>query len=180
MASRLLLLASGVTVGTRELRFGDSSDLVEPEAHIDWPERMASLASSPEAACVSTARRSGREPEVLPELAGFDAGQWAGRSLDEVAADDPDGVMAWLSKPEAAPHGGESLAALILRVGGYCDEREWPQGRSVVVVAPLVGRAIVVHALGAAADVIFRIDLAPLGRVGLSRQGGGWRLQHLG
>lgn len=180
MASRLLLIASGITTGTRTLLFGDRTDLIDPGPDVRWPARMASLTSGPETACLSTARRSGRELEVEPRLASFDAGRWAGRCLDDVAAVDPVGVAAWLRDPTATPHGGESLAALILRVGDYCDEREWPQGRNVVVLTPLVARAIVVHALGAPAAVIFRVDLAPLGRVGLSRQGAGWRLQQLG
>jgi broad specificity phosphatase PhoE len=85
-----------------------------------------------------------------------------------------------MSDPHAAPHGGESLAELVARVGACCDERDWPPGRSVAVVAPLVARAMAVHALAATPEVIFRVDLAPLGRVGLSRHGRGWRLQQLG
>jgi broad specificity phosphatase PhoE len=100
--------------------------------------------------------------------------------LAEVAQEDPAGLAAWMSDATAAPHGGESLAALMRRVGAYCDRREWPSGRSVLVVAPLVARALVAHALAAGPEPIFHLDLAPLGRAGLSRQGRRWRLQQLG
>ena len=52
-------------------------------------------------------------------------------------------------------------------------------GRSVAVVTPLVARALLVHALGAAPEVIFRIDIAPLGRALISRSQQTWRLTSL-
>ncbi|HEX8511297.1 MAG TPA: histidine phosphatase family protein, partial [Propionibacteriaceae bacterium] len=167
--------------GTRELLFGDRTALAGPVETV-WPDRMASLSSGPEPACIETARHSTREPEpeIVPALAGLDAGTWSGRALDDVAVEDPDGVRAWLTDPTASPHGGESLAALVRRVGGYCDDRDWPHGRNVAVVAPLVAKAMAVHALGASPAVIFRLDLAPLSQVGLSRQSSGWRLGQLG
>lgn len=177
--TRLLLLAHGVTSGTRALLFGDRTEL-DREPEVRWPSRIAGLASGPEPACVATARASGLEPEVTVALAGLDAGRWSGRTLDQVAAEDPDGLRSWLTEPEAAPHGGESLAALIRRVGRYCDERDWPAGTNVAVVTPLVGRAGAVHGLGGRADLVFRIDLAPLGRVELSGSPSHWRLQGLG
>ncbi|MGT2529267.1 histidine phosphatase family protein [Streptomyces nojiriensis] len=56
-------------------------------------------------------------PEGHEGLRGLDAGEWAGRTLDEVAAADPAGVHAWLTDPGYAPPGGESTVALIARVG---------------------------------------------------------------
>lgn len=177
--TRLLLLAHGATPGTRGLVFGDRTELVGP-TEVSWPSRMASLVSGPEPACVSTARASGLEPEIVAALAGPDVGSWSGRSLDDVGAEDPDGLQEWLADPAATPHGGESLSALVRRVGGYCDERHWPGGTSVAVVTPLVARAAAVHALGSPPSVIFRLDVAPLGRVVLSRQSSDWRLHGLG
>ena len=53
------------------------------------------------------------------------------------------------------------------------------RGRSVAVVTPLVARAAAIHALGAPPEVIFHIDIAPLGRVLISRSDQIWRLQAL-
>jgi hypothetical protein len=47
------------------------------------------------------------------------------------------------------------------------------------VVTPLVARALLVHALGAAPDVIFHIAIGPLGRASLSRSNFAWRLSRL-
>jgi broad specificity phosphatase PhoE len=180
VAERLVLIAHGATAGTREMVFGDRSALLEPGAGGTLTDRVASWCSGPEPACIETARRLGADPDVLQELVGLDAGRWAGQRLMEVGAVDADGLRGWLSDPTSTPHGGESLARLIQRVGAFCDQRDWAQGRNVVVVAPLVARAMAVHALRSPAEVIFRIDLAPLGRVGLTRHGAGWRLQQLG
>jgi broad specificity phosphatase PhoE len=78
------------------------------------------------------------------------------------------------------PHGGESLAELITRVGRVLDDHPWPHGRSVVVVTSLVARALIVHALGAGPEVIFHIDVSPLSRALISQSDQIWRLQELG
>ena len=64
-------------------------------------------------------------------------------------------------------------------MGRVLDDQQWPDGRSVAVVTPLVARALLVHALGAAPEVIFRIDIAPLGRALISRSQQTWRLTSL-
>lgn len=68
---------------------------------------------------VQTAEALGLSPIVEPLLRECDYGEWAGRSLDDVHSRDPQGIAAWLSDPEAAPHGGESIAELIGRVAPW-------------------------------------------------------------
>jgi broad specificity phosphatase PhoE len=180
VAARLVLVAHGATAGMRELVFGDRTDLLHPELVEPWHPRVASWSRGPEPACLTTAVRLGGDAEVVADLAGPDLGRWTGRTLAEVAADEPDGLGEWMSDPDASPHGGESLAQLVQRVGRHCDGRSWPDGSNVAVVAPLVARAAAVHALAVAPEALFRVDVAPLGRVGLSKQGTSWRLQRLG
>jgi broad specificity phosphatase PhoE len=180
VAQRLTLVAHAPTAGTRDLVFGDRTELADANAIAPLTERVVGWGSGPEPACVATARALGAEPEIISGLAGPDLGRWSGRTLQEVGAAEPEALGAWLRDPDVAPHGGESLTELIRRVGACCDGLEWAQGRTVVVVTSLVARAAAVHALGAGPEVIFRMDLAPLGRVGLSRVGQGWRLQQLG
>jgi broad specificity phosphatase PhoE len=180
MVQRLLIVAHAATQGVHDLVFTDQSELAHPDLVEPIADRVASWSCGPELACLQTARLLGGEPEVITAFAALDAGSWTGRTVQDVAAADPEGLSRWLSDPCARPHGGESLEQLIGRVAHCCDSREWRDGRNVLVVAPLVGRALAVHALGAAPGVIFRIDLAPLHRVGLSRSGTGWRLQRLG
>ena len=191
---RLLLVAAGATAGRRALSFGDSGHLVQPERVEPLTSRVNGWFCGPEPCCRQTARLLGgapavldseptvgdSEPTVLDGLGGPDFSRWAGRELTEVGESEPEELNRWLSDPAAAPHGGESLADLVRRVGAVCDTQDWPQGRSVLVVTPLVARAAAVHALGVGPAAIFRLDLAPLGRVGLSGQARSWRLQQLG
>ncbi len=185
MAVRLLVLAHGRTSRTREAPFGDSSACL-PLGDAPPLPRIVSAVCGPEPAARGTADWLGGAPEVSEDLRGCDFGDWHGRTLAEVGRDDPAAVAAWLGDAGVAPHGGESLAALVARVGSavdgwtWPDGRPWPDGRSLVVVTPLVARALLVHALGAPPEVIFRVDVAPLDVVSLSRSGGsGWRLQGL-
>jgi broad specificity phosphatase PhoE len=177
MAVRLLLVAHGLTAGMREMIFGDLTGLARPERVGPDSRKAALTVCGPEPACRQTATRVGGEPAlVLEDLAGPNFGSWRGRSLAEVAAAEPNGVQAWLTDPAARPHGGESLHDLIERVGGECDGYPWPEGASRVVLTPLASRALLVHAVGAPPDAIFRIDVGPLGRAALSRSDRSWRL----
>ena len=179
MAQRLLLIAYAPTVGARELVFGGGDG--EVAGHVAaLAERAARWVCGPEPVGMATATRlGGVDVEVLTELRNCDFGSWSGLALDEVGAHDPVALAGWLADPRARPHGGETLTELVGRVGSVIDRQPWPGGRSVAVVPSLVARAAVVHALGVPPEAIFRIDVAPLGRVTISRAGDSWRLQGL-
>jgi broad specificity phosphatase PhoE len=179
MAQRLLVVAHAPTSTTKASVFGDPGELVRWEEFRRLSGRIASWVSGPEKVCQATALRLGGTAEVIHDLRECDFGAWRGKALAEVASQDPSGLDAWLHDPDAASHGGESLAVLINRVGRVLDDQQWPDGRSVAVVTPLVARALLVHALGAAPAVIFRIDIAPLGRALISRSQQMWRLTSL-
>ena len=178
MAPRLVIVAHAATPATHALVFGNSGELLPGEIP-RLSRRVASWVRGPEDACEATAICLGENAEPIKELRGCDFGTWTGRALVDVAVDDPSGLEAWLHDPQAAPHGGESLAELIIRVGRVLDDHPWPEGRSVVVVTSLVARALLVHALNAAPEVIFHIDMAPLSRALISRSQEMWRLARL-
>lgn len=180
MAARLVWLAHAPTTGMRELVFGDDSGLAHRELVRRWPERAVSCWRGPEPACVESAQALGVVARLDPRLANFDPGSWRGCTFAEVLSRSPTDLSAWLSDPAAAPHGGESLADLVVRVGAFCDQTDWSDGPHLLVVSPLVARAAAVHALGAPAKAIFRVDVAPLQRVTMSRSAGTWRLIGLG
>jgi broad specificity phosphatase PhoE len=179
MAQRLLVVAHAPTSTTKASAFGDPGDLIRWEEFRRLSERIASWVSGPEKVCQATALRLGGSAEVIHDLRECDFAAWRGKTLAEVASQDPSGLDAWLHDPHDAPHGGESLAVLINRIGRVLDDQRWPDGRSVAVVTPLVARALLVHALGATPEVIFRIDIAPLGRAVISRSQRMWRLTSL-
>jgi broad specificity phosphatase PhoE len=177
VAQRLELIAHGLATGMRQSIFGDPGHLVDLGPIAAAEGRVESWHRGPEIACEETAAALGGGAHVIDDLRSCDFGSWTGRSLAEVDAKDPTGLRHWLIDPRARPHGGESLGQLISRVGAVIDRPTWPDGRSVVVVSPLVVRAIVTHLLQAPAEVIFRIDVPPLGRVVASRSGDFWRVR---
>jgi broad specificity phosphatase PhoE len=177
VAERLELVAQGLADGTRESIFGDPGHLLDRGSIAPSEGRVVCWYRGPELACGETAAALGGTAEVIPALRGCDFGSWAGRSVAEVGTEDPNGLRQWLNDANARPHGGESLAQLVSRVGVAIDQRKWPDGRSVLVLAPLVVRAIITHVLQAPPAVIFRIDVSPLSRVVVSRSGGLWRLR---
>jgi broad specificity phosphatase PhoE len=178
MAERLFIVVHAATPATNAPAFGGSSGLLPGEVR-RLSGRIASWVSGPDEACQATAVRLGGTAEPIQDLRECDFGTWTGRSLVDVAHDDPAGLDSWMRDTHATPHDGESLAELIKRAGTVLDDHAWPDGRSVAVVTPLVARALLVHALGAAPEVIFHIDIAPLSRVLISRSQQIWRLSRL-
>ncbi|MER5809701.1 histidine phosphatase family protein [Streptomyces sp. NPDC002033] len=127
------------------------------------------------------AARAGRfgHGDPCPGHAGLAApatGDWAGRTLEEVAAEDPLGVRRWLTDPQyAPPGGGESVAALIARTGAHL--AALPPGRHDAVVAQAVVRAAVVWALELPPAAFWRLDVRPGTVTALSGRAGRWNLR---
>ncbi|MFJ5227784.1 histidine phosphatase family protein [Streptomyces sp. NPDC088400] len=221
MTTRVMFISPAMSTALREARFegfegGDDAldpaglrqaeaardavrDLV-PDAGPD-PLRTTRTTSprttaryvSPSPRCRRTAEVLGLDAHPLAGLAPCAMGRWQGRTLDDVAAAEPESVAAWLSDPAAAPHGGESLLALHTRVGHWLDslsseldslsaeknsaEKSTHSTRRVVAVAePDIIRAAAVHALGATPQAFWRIDVRPLTVTELSGRDGRWNL----
>ncbi|AYV28844.1 bifunctional RNase H/acid phosphatase [Streptomyces sp. ADI95-16] len=107
-------------------------------------------------------------------LRGVDTGAWAGRTLDEVAAEDPEGIRRWLTDPSYTPPGGESVAALTARVGAHL--AGLAPGTHRAVVEQAVVRAAVVHALELPAAAFWRLDVRPGTETALTGRAGRWNL----
>ncbi|QXE39139.1 histidine phosphatase family protein [Streptomyces sp. GMY02] len=157
----------------------DPLGLRQAEAVRESFPRTAALYVSPSARCRRTAEVLGLDAKPLPDLAPCAMGRWQGRTLDEVAAAEPESVAAWLSDPAVAPHGGESLRTFHTRVADWLDtlgSETVAGGRVIAVAEPDVIRAAAVHALGAGPGSFWRIDIQPLSAVELSGRGGRWNL----
>mgnify|MGYP003790065817 CR=1 FL=1 len=170
--SGLRLVAAAPTAALRRAVFGGDDDL-------DEGGRNAALAAAPlpgpwvcaptRAARQTADALGGSDPVEAADLSDPDYGTWTGRTLTEVDLGD------WLTDPAAAPHGGESLTAVITRAGRWLDGR---QGRTLTAVAhPTVVRAALCHALGLPADGIWRLDVAPLAVCRLTHRAGRWHLK---
>ena len=116
---------------------------------------------------------------IEPLLRDCDFGRWAGRSLEDVEADEPAAVADWLRNPCAAPHGGESFADVTKRVAAWMDQMLIQAGSVLAITHAIVIRAAITHALGAGPEAFRHIDVAPLTRAKLSGGGGRWTLTSL-
>jgi broad specificity phosphatase PhoE len=176
MAARLLVVAHGRAGSTTDPVFGDLGPLLTEASPPPIEGRVQHWVAGPERACRETVQLLGGQARIEPALQGPELGSWTGRTVSEIAAEDPEGLRSWLSDPRAAPHGGESLAAALGRIGLACDRRDWPDGTSVVVVTPAAARLLAVHALGGPANLSFRLDVAAGSRFRVSRHSRSWRL----
>jgi len=96
-------------------------------------------------------------------LSELSMGEWEGRAFAEIEARDADRFAQWMRgwKTEAPP-GGETIAALLARVGAWLDERDG--GTHVIVAHAGVVRAIRARVRGIAYEAAMaeRVDhLAP-------------------
>jgi len=112
---------------------------------------------------------------VEDALADCDYGSWTGRTLPDLAAEQPGAVRRWLTDPASAPHGGESVDALVRRVAGWLDALR--DDRVVAVTHAAVVRASLVHSLAAPVAAFWQLDVAPLATVRLDRRDGRWHLR---
>lgn len=83
-------------------------------------------------------------------------------------------MHAWLSDPAYAPPGGESVDALVARVGA--ELAGLAEGTHRVVVEQAVVRAAVVHALELPAAAFWRLDVRPESVTTLTGRAGRWNL----
>lgn len=137
--------------------------------------RADHLRRAPDLACAETCDVLGLRAEVDHGLAPWDMGAWAGRSLADVSAAHPQDVMAWMTDADAAPHGGETLTAFVVRVRAWLAAR--PEGGTTAVCGPALVRAAVVVVLEAPPLSFWRVDVAPLTVTTVREGSRGWLLR---
>ncbi len=179
MAPRMVLVAHAETAATRRGAF-PADECIEPRFAITTVAlRVATAVCGPELRCRQTAEALGWPAGVDAGFADLDAGRWAGADLADLMSSEPGALMSWMTDPGASGPGGESLSDLVHRVGRSIQGRSWPDGRSVVVAAPLVIRAALVHLLGATPSMVFGFDVEPLSAALVTGHGGRWKLRAL-
>jgi broad specificity phosphatase PhoE len=185
MTARLDLLAHGPSAATRAGRFPDeealeASAVCALEALSGGLRPYARALTAPARAARETAQALGFDAVVEIALRDCDYGRWRGLASKDVARREPDAFAAWLGDPAAAPHGGESLASLIERIGVWLTQSSARDGVTLAVTHASVVRAAIVNALGAGSSAFWRIDVAPLSLARLSGQDGRWNVMALG
>ena len=181
MTVRLTFLCAAART-ERAVRFADDAlderALCRAEAAAGTLPQAGTIFTAPSLRCTGTAEALGWETVTAqPALRDLDMGSWYGRTLDEIAATDASGLASWLTDPEAAPHGGESVEQICDRVAAWLDALPSDAGRVLAVVEQAVARAAVVHAIGAPHQAFWRIDVPPLSTVELTGRTGRWNLR---
>jgi broad specificity phosphatase PhoE len=174
---RLLLVRHASTAAVRAAAFGADEDL--DGAGVEAASRLAARLPRGDV-LISPARRAAQTAAGLtvsavdPALAECDFGVWAGRPLAELASEDPAAVEAWMTDPDVAPHGGESLTALLTRVRTWLGDQAALDGTAIAITHGGVVKAAVVAALDAPPSAFWRVDVSPLSITELHAHDGRW------
>jgi broad specificity phosphatase PhoE len=160
----------------RQARFPADEPLSRRPAALAGPARLDGLSRGPELRCAQTAAALGWDAVVDESLADLDHGSWRGRSLAEIDQTD---LLAWMTDPDAAPHGGEPISSVLKRAAAWLD-RQADVGRLGVVTSPAVVRAALLAALAAPPAAFWRVDISPLTVTQLTGGPGRWTLRETG
>jgi ribonuclease H / adenosylcobalamin/alpha-ribazole phosphatase len=170
-----LLLRHGQTALSVERRFAGRGDIPLTDLGREQAARAAdalaerggvdAVVTSPLGRARETAeavaRATGAPLAVEEGFAETDFGSWEGLSFGEVMERWPDEMTAWLADAKAAPSGGESFAAVGMRVDAALDRLlDAYQGQKVVVVSHVTPiKTLVCRALLAPTAALFRMHL---------------------
>jgi broad specificity phosphatase PhoE len=184
MSTRLTLICHAATAAAPAVAFfqedpADPAQLARVAGMLPGLGEIARIWSAPELRARQTAEMLGTDTTVMAVLRDCDFGRWRGRALAYIQAREPEDVAAWLSDMGAAPHGGESLLAVLQRIGEWLD-RHRDSGHTVAVTHPAVIRAAVVRCLDAPPQSFWRIDVEPLSVTDLRLYNGRWTLRSVG
>jgi broad specificity phosphatase PhoE len=181
MSVLLTLISHASTRATREAAFPldeplEPTGLGKASALATEVRRVDVAWTSPALRARQTAAALNLDAVIDPALRDIDFGTWAGRSFDEVAAANPEGLAAWMTDCSAVPHGGESILELFDRTARWLERVIDDRGRVVAITHSAVVRAAIVLAVDAKPASFWRIDVAPLCRVRLRGESGRWSL----
>ncbi|QTD97115.1 histidine phosphatase family protein [Streptomyces cyanogenus] len=172
MTVRLTMLCATAADGGHDRVFGDGAP---------GPSVTAALAPyalalrGPSARCARTAEALGIDATPEPALRDLDHGAWEGRSRAGIAAEDPHGLSVWLTDPDAAPHGGESVRRLCRRTADWLSALPAGTGPLLVIADESVVRAALVHALSLPARSFRHLEVPSA--VTLTLRDGRWNVR---
>jgi broad specificity phosphatase PhoE len=175
-AISLTLISHAPTEAQRLSRFHAEADgVLAAEIESLILTKDSRVLSAPELRATQTASLLGVQPIVEPALRDCDFGRWKGVSLKALQREEPALLQAWLTDPESAPHGGESIADVCRRVAGWLGRISEP-GHWAAVTHPMIVRAAMLHVLQSPLAVFHRIDVQPLSQLHLGHYGI-WRVR---
>jgi broad specificity phosphatase PhoE len=181
VTAKLWILSHAATTATRAGAFpydeaiedGQAAGIAALAGRLPHFDRIL---TSPARAAMDTALALGLAAEAEAALDDADFGHWRGRTITNILAENPEDVALWRTAPEAAPHGGESIAAVIERVGSWLDGAGLTRNVLAITHAAVM-RAVIIHVLAAPPSSFWAIDAGPLTLLELSHDGRRWALR---
>jgi len=184
-ATRISLICAGRSAGVHTSTFGNLGLLPGEEVRIQ--QALASISktttpivSAPEENALQTASMITGTFEVEEALAELDYGRWKGATLQAIAAAEPENSQAWLTDPSLAPHGGETIVALLERARIWLGAQMERGGRHVVIANQSMVRALILGVIEAPAQSFWRLEVAPLSTTEMSSDGQRWTIRTMG
>lgn len=178
MRVRLTMLCATAAEGSPDQVFGDGAlsarDRLELQAARSALPPYSQAFRAPSVRCAQIARTLAVEAAPEAALRDLDYGEWDGRPLQEVAAEDPYGLSAWLTDPAAAPHGGESVHRLCRRTAAWLESLPVGMETVLAITEGSVIRAALVHALSVPARSFWHLDVPSFSAVTLTMRDGHW------
>lgn len=183
--TRLTLISRGRTAATKLSGFSSDEPLLEGDAGLaagigSTVGRVDRLLSAPEKSARETAAAIGAAPAIDAVFRDLAYGRWQDKTLADIAASEADALSLWISDPNAAPHGGETVAHLFERVSRWMMENLAVGGHTVVVTHPIVIKAAVLSALDAPFSSLWKLDVELLSVTDMRSDGRRWVVRSLG
>lgn len=156
----MLVITAGRTGPNRSVRFGGDLPL-DDRGRRDSVALGTELILGSSETVVCGPERASRETgdllirgEVVVDerLRTLDVGDWDGRPPEEIS---PDELGAWFSDPAARPHGGETIAEFVDRIG------RWRVAMRALPAACVVAMPVAQALLATDADHYFATEVRP-------------------
>ncbi|SFA59205.1 Broad specificity phosphatase PhoE [Paracoccus halophilus] len=181
---RVTLLAHAATRGQRSAVFAADGAIEEAgrirAGHIARRmDKVDRVYFSPARAARETAEALGLSGTPEDALRDCDYGRWAGQSFQHVLRREPRKLLSWMRQPDTAPHGGETIAALLERVGLWFQALPRDGGHVLAISHAAILRAAIATVIGAGPAAFWRIDAGPLTMADFRSNGRRWVFRSL-
>ena len=168
----------GETILTPMRKFSGTGAL-DPELTKDGLEQAARVAGEvaklkPEVLIASPLQRARQTADAIAATTGLEViedsdwyelsfGEWDGKSIEEVKAENPDQYQAWLNSSSYRPGGGESYDEARIRIEAALEKvvAQYPGKKVVVVTHNGVIKSAANIAIGGPNDGVFHMDATP-------------------
>ena len=182
MHTRLTWICHGATDASRAARFPldeplEEKALAAAQAAASAVPHADRVFSGPALRARQTAEALGLDATREPALRDCGYGRWAGRSIASIQDEEPDALAIWMTDPEAAPHGGETLRDLRERTAAWMAEQAALGGHVIAVTHAEIIRSAIAHVLQAPLSAFWLGDVEPLASVCMTSNGRRWSLR---